>query len=534
MPKISVSEKDLSWYYRQRGLGAMTVYIPGVSTFGPEDKPVLCDSSNFVQTFGTAVQGVEDFSYNMAASYIKSGFNVLFHRFVSASAVAAKPADRAGDFDIGDDSNNLTISAKYKGSYANGIVVTLVKGGAGTHYIYVYSKGKSSMLENFVVNFTDPTDPKYVTTIDSSYIDLKVKGTLSDDLVTESSYEFTLKGGLDFAEGTTSDNFKSEIRNAILTSGAFDDLLDPYQFNFDIVESAGWCDFSDLVKSTDLTTHPDWIVGLEKIDQTLFSLVKERKNSILLVVGHTGMTYSAFYTYCGLFNSDYAVGIGPWGYARFVNNGSLALLPGSYPFVVAWANSCASGNPAWMAPAGVKRATLGSFYKDTEYVVGKAVLDAWQNHDYVVPNDYKVIPIMKAKQYGYVVYGNSTLLRNSTQGSTSMLQSLSVRILANMVKNKSFDISLSLQFDQMDNDLYAQFKTLMSDYMDQLRYQGALYDYEIVLDSTSVTRTDLNEKTVPVLIRISPNPAAENFDITLEISQAGVTFSDETDENENA
>ena len=70
--------------------------------------------------------------------------------------------------------------------------------------------------------------------------------------------------------------------------------------------------------------------------------------------------------------------------------------------------------------------------------------------------------------------------------------------------------------------------------MDQLRYQGALYDYEIVLDSTSVTRTDLNEKTVPVLIRISPNPAAENFDITLEISQAGVTFSDETDENENA
>lgn len=59
-----------------------------------------------------------------------------------------------------------------------------------------------------------------------------------------------------------------------------------------------------------------------------------------------------------------------------------------------------------------------------------------------------------------------------------------------------------------------------------------MYDYEIVLTHGTLTSADLNEKTLPVTIRISPNPAAENFDIVLEISQAGTSFSDETDETE--
>ena len=104
--------------------------------------------------------------------------------------------------------------------------------------------------------------------------------------------------------------------------------------------------------------------------------------------------------------------------------------------------------------------------------------------------------------------------------------------MANLIKSRAFDVSLSLQFDQLTNDLFVQFKSLLGVYMDQLRYQNALYDYEIVLANNTLTSADLNEKRVPVIIRISPNPAAENFDIALEITQAGVSFSDETDETE--
>ena len=68
-------------------------------------------------------------------------------------------------------------------------------------------------------------------------------------------------------------------------------------------------------------------------------------------------------------------------------------------------------------------------------------------------------------------------------------------------------------------------------FMSQLKYNNALYDYEIVADTSTLTLDDLNSRTVPVIIRISPTPAAENFDITLEISQAGVTFGADDTEN---
>jgi hypothetical protein len=48
-----------------------------------------------------------------------------------------------------------------------------------------------------------------------------------------------------------------------------------------------------------------------------------------------------------------------------------------------------------------------------------------------------------------------------------------------------------------------------------------------------MTMDNLNSKTVPVLIRISPNPAAENFVIDLEISQAGVSFGEDVDATES-
>ena len=67
----------------------------------------------------------------------------------------------------------------------------------------------------------------------------------------------------------------------------------------------------------------------------------------------------------------------------------------------------------------------------------------------------------------------------------------------------------------------------MSIFMDQMRYGGALYDYEIIADYSELTLDDINNRTVPILIRISPNPAAEKFNIVLEISQAGVTFGGE-------
>lgn len=515
MPKISVTEKDLSWYFRQRGEGAATVYVPGIATFGPEE-PVLCDSSNFANVFGTSEVGIKgDLTYNIAASYIKVGFGVLFHRFVPTGAKEAQGT-------LGSDSDSITFKAKYKGTFGNKIkLATRTLGSKGTASVFVYVDGV--LLETLSVNFVNPASPDYYTFVESDYITFEVTGDASKVTIGEAASpdEITLSGGLDYTpEGE--DSVIGEICTAIKTPGALEDLKDPYQYDFDVITSAGLPQYTENTESIDV------------VDKALFDLATARGTAIYLVDGKSDWDDVNMYTYCGLFDSSFAAGYGPWGYAQLTNTGSTMLLPGSYALITSWAQSCSDGNPVWMAPAGVKRSTLGSFYKSTSYLVGKKTLDMWQNHEYVVPGQYSVNPIMKAKQYGYVIYGNSTLLKTRNDGATSMLQQFSVRVLANLIKTHAFDVSLSLQFDQMTSDLFTQFKTLMSVLMDQLQYQGALYDYEIVLANGTLTSADLNERTVPVIIRISPNPAAENFDITLEITQAGVSFSDETDETEIA
>ena len=515
MPRISVTERDLSWYFRQRGKGAATVYVPGISTFGPENDPVLCDSTNFANVFGTKPVNIKDeLSYSMAASFIKSGFNVLFHRFVPSGAAKASA-------ELGDETDKVTFSAKYFGTFGNNISLTIRSLGAGSASVFVSVDG--TLVETLPVNFVDPTSDKYYTNIDSGYIDIEVVGnaTKIEFGTADVPVTLTLKGGLDYPEGeNASAQVRKGICDAIATKGALDDLKDPYQYNFDVIVSAGF------------PLYESGTGAVDPVDQALFDLSVSRGTSVFLVDGDRTWDDATMYAYCGLFDSSYAAAFGPWSYAQLTSSGVTALLPGSYSMIVSWAQSCSGGNPLWMAPAGAKRASLGSFFKNTRYLVGKKTLDMWQNHEFVQPGQYSVNPIMKAKQYGFVIYGNSTLLKTRNDGATSMLQSFSVRVMANLIKSRAFDVSLSLQFDQLAGDLFVQFKSLLGAYMDQLRYQNALYDYEIVLANNTLTSADLNEKRVPVIIRISPNPAAENFDIALEITQSGVSFSDETDETE--
>lgn len=527
MPKISVTERDLSWYSRQRGRGPATVYIPGIATFGPED-PVLCDSSNFANVFGTAPVNVEnELSYNMASSFIKSGFTVLFHRFLLEGSSKA-----SGEMTFEESNGSkIVFNAKYEGTFGNKIKVVLSgpKAGVAAMFVYLCSDEKGTnpvLVETNQVLFvaSEKMNDKYYTNLDSQYVEIgDVTGDFSNVAFDKNSVVI-LKGGKDFTDGATSESLYKSLATSVATSGALDNLADPYQYDFDVIVSAGLSRYE--MQAELVPTEPT------PLDKALSALALNRGTAIYLVDGHPDWTYQTMYAYCGLFDSSYVSAYGPWGYAQLLSTGVTMLLPGSYPMIIAWAQSCAAGSPIWYAPAGVKRSTLGSFFKRTKYYVGKTVLDTWQNHDTVYPDSYSVNPIMKAKQYGYIVYGNSTLLHTRSDGATSMLQSFSVRVLANLIKSRAFDVSLYLQFDQLTSDLFNQFKSLMGTFMDQLKYQKGLYDYEIVLTNDVLTSADLNEKRLPVTIRISPNPAAEFFDITLEITQSGVEFTDETDETE--
>lgn len=502
MARINVTEKDLSWYTRQ-GSGPLVVYVPGVSTNGPTDRPEICDSlPMFERIFGSAlsVNGLNR-SYDIAASFIKVGASVLFHRFVGTSAVAPKV--------ILDQSGYLELQAKYPGEFLNNCIVTVSKGLSAWAFTIKTPDGRT--LERFNANFKDPSSEKHYSADVSDFFNVVVTEGAPDDLSTIEvvTEPMTLQGG------TSAVTCDEDVVKAITAEGALDILLDPYVFDFDVAVAAGFNLTMDLT-------------SVDPVDVALCNAVKGRGTSLYLVDGIAGSTPEEFYSYCSRFNTSYAAGIGPWGYAKFMNTGVTSLLPGSYSMLVQWIKSASEGVPVWMAPAGVKRASLGSFFVKPQYEIGKSVLDAWQvNDDDPAIDCYRVNPIMRAKSYGYVVYGNSTLLHSSEEGQTSMLQSISTRVMSNIIKKEAFNIALGLQFDQMVGDLYIQFKTLMGVKLDEMKYQGAIYDYRIIVDTAVISVGNLNERRVPVTIQISPAPAVENFDITLEITKAGLTFTDD-------
>ena len=627
MPSINVTERDLSWYYRQREPGQIVVLMPGVSTFGPYD-PTLVTANNFARVLGEVEVDGKDLSYQMAKSFVKSGIDVLFWRQPLDGAAYAKDelalpddSDKVKydllDAEPTDWSTNykdyyersaeepytyshvtgataptwtantyykahviLTIKAKYDGSFGNGLTIRVKKANDDL-FVFVYRN--NSMLENFTINLTDPSSMYnwHIVNTTTNYVEFIVNDMEQiSDLEAILPDIITLTGGSDgtFDANAVAANLSSD--NDIVIEG-FNYLKDPLSYYFNVIIDGGFNIYEDpyyvltanepkdwSTKYTEYYTRseePDPSTGeyiytevpeeaqglapqwredtyykkyqISVLDTRYTDLAQSRGTAFYIVDGPgplsgvdtSALTDAEYYAYTSLpqFNTSYATCFGAPVIAQLTSNGVYRELPASYAFLRGWAESLANGNPQYYAPAGVKRASLG-FVAATVMDVTSATLDMWQNQEDILSSDgHKINPIMKLRNYGYVIYGNSTLLQNLADGSTSMLQSLSTRILCNMIKEQAFRISLTLQFDQIDNDLFVEFRTLMSIFMDQMRYGGALYDYEIVADYSELSLDDINNRTVPILIRISPNPAAEKFNIVLEISQAGVTFGGE-------
>lgn len=638
MPKIQVNEKDMSWYYRSRDPGALTVLMPVVSTWGPYE-PTLVDALNFESVYGSEPVDSADLSYPMAASFVRNGISVLGVRVNIGGAQASyDPNPEDPETHVRPDVTIPPIQfvANYTGTWANGLKVETsalnvryrspdspggtskvaktvselddYRPGSDSNPARVLYTGEDSGVykQNHIVNvfntvaydedlgeasvvsasitvnvskdgrivesntfeFIDQNSSNYyqqVNTNDTVYVDvLPIPGdpaanppvpmpmTVVETVAAATgSIEGTLSGGTNSGEEASVDYStydRAQISQNLpqILADTVADLRDPIIYDFDIIVDGGYN--TQTLTEDDPTTPTDeatFATDATDVDKMWISVAKNKGTAVYLVDGSAEMGASDFYSYCGgagftsntvgdyLYDNaaSYCAAYGPWCNAQLMSTGVLRVLPGSYVLLTAWARAISNGAPAYLAPAGVKRTSLGEIVQSTVYPVGSAVIDSWQNHEWTnMTATYKVNPIARLKQYGYCVYGNSTLLK-SVSSRTSMLQSLSTRIVSNMIKKRALDITLKLQFDQIDDDIFAEFRAMMTEFMDELKYGGALYDYSIVADYANMTYDNLNQRTIPVKILISPNPAVENFIIDLEIYPAGVTFGDDTQQN---
>lgn len=315
----------------------------------------------------------------------------------------------------------------------------------------------------------------------------------------------------------------SLISNLDIINDFWEDFKDPYIYDFDFICAGGFTN----IYSKDGDTI-DTSSELTSIHANMIKLAYSRGDAVACLDTPKEYTHSDVIDYFAkLSNSDvvysYATAHGPWCKIRDLVTGNNIEMPASLIFLATIGRNLTKNSEAqiWYAPAGVSRAST-NMVVEAKYEIGSTILNEWQNNSEGL--GVRVNPIMKILSYGYTIYGNSTLMQDEIGYTKSALQSLGTRVLCNVIKKAIFSICVALTFEPNDYILWAEFKTRLSKTLEQMKINGGIGDYQIVMDDTTVTDEAKNDLKVPGKVFISPTRPAEYFDIDFTITQSGVTF----------
>lgn len=236
--------------------------------------------------------------------------------------------------------------------------------------------------------------------------------------------------------------------------------------------------------------------------------IEFKVNSQGVIVDQNGDTISELSVQEGL--SQDAFVIAPWCEftPNFSGNSTATWFPGSFAFLKAFAGSIKTNN-SWFATAGVKRGAVAC--NGISQVITNAEADALQ------PSAGRSVnAITYIKPYGYVIYGNRTLLANVSEGLVAN-SFINIRQLVHDVKRHVYSVCKSLMFDPNNDILWVNFKNAVTPLLEKMRSGQGISSYRLV-KIQSAARGTLSAKII-----IAPIEAVETFNITVELTDEDVT-----------
>ena len=549
-------------------------------TFGYNPATVTKYTNDGVHPYLATID--EDLSFEYVTNLLNNGATVQFVR-INEGVKAATNKIISTSSDVG--SSDVKFTARHSGRFGNYLVVQIsnVKilydnttapdkqevareavisvymttpkfaNAHNSNTTYDTSKlTKLTLLEGYRVS-TDPTSVYFSNLTAFEYLSDITINDLTSILKTyneETNIAYALFGGADFAVPVSNSDTYTELTECKdedtilemlldklsykLTDGEntsiYANFTDPYLFDFDFVTSSGFVTetcFNDLTSMSKDPIHRAMITLCEARGDCTALLDTPKNlaaiNASKAIDGTTGMPNATVSEYAKLIDTSYAAIYAPWCSVVSASTAAILEMPPSYIFISAILKgmSTSLNNDLWYVPAGVTRAAA-PFIISPRYEIGSVILDEFQNS-----KNYRVNPIMKVRNYGYCVYGNSTCLQSIPGVSRSALESMNVRLLCNVIKKTIFAVCSSLAFEYNDSRLWAKFYSQMDKVLIYMKRNYGLYDYKIIMDGTTVTSQAMNERRVPGKIMISPTLAGEYFDIDFEIAPSGVSFSEE-------
>lgn len=547
MPKININEVDLSRYTAPNSDAPMTVLVPGTASFGPvvsDNNPSFTIFSgensldSFYKTYGVnpaklniAASGQPvklatisgDNSFEYAVNLLKSGATIQFYR-LNAGTAATGTVDDVLDL----------ISAKFTGRFGNRIIckfdqiansttdaiitvyIDIVEHTEVNHETFETTTYISKLTPEYTARVsTDRNSQWFIDDQDLQYVVITAQNLatiITSVNATTNPVITAFANGLDYSSSDV-ELTEQDALTAVMSSltSAYTLFADQYLFDFDFVTSGGFIPADD----TD-------VLNLHK---SMLSLCKTRKDCIALLDTPENYTYSQTLAHAGNagLNSSYAAIYAPWCSFVSAASGRTLMMPPSIIFMKAILLGMQNqvDGELWYIPAGVTRASA-SFVVSPKYEVGSTILNAFQND-----NNYRVNPIMKIRNYGYCVYGNSTCMNSVSYAGPSALESMNVRIISNIVKKYIFEVCSGLSFEYNNSELWLKFYSKMDEKLLYMKRNYGLYDYQIKMGSSTVTDANLADRKVLGKVLISPTLAGEFFDIDFEIMPSGVTFDTE-------
>lgn len=556
MPRVIINEIDRTQYNITTNESDNIVYVPGSAIKGPIDKPYLCKSlTDFTNLFGDVGTNPDELtlsSWEFASNLLLSGFPVLFRRIVGTYNSADDTyslSDKASyKFTDGNDpaATQFTATAVLPGSLGNNIELVLSKTytiesnavtTAGYFRITVSDKFDETTARNytsdtFEIGTTD-TDlfdavKAFILTID----DPDVKFTVETSFAIYDTWFDTptdLVGGTDPTAASIMAWLGSN--QAANAKDLFGELADKDLYDIKFATLGG------MFASATSTEEQNAVKELVRV------ISEDRRDCLAVLdlpytLDKDGDTDEVI-TYFNFLNefdptegSSYACAYDPWFYFRVplitkindtdgkpVQSIGNKLVSGSFIFLFELAKSLKNGNPIWLPPAGVNRGLVPEAV-DAYFEVGSVRAEVWSDAD------RKVNPIRKIRNYGYAIFGQKTLYAVTSPNTTSAFQDLSVRIIANEIKRKIRDISISLTFENNNLKTWNEFRAGLDPYLTSMAADGALDNYKIIMDSTTTTEGDINTNTVRGTVIVQIARAAENFNIDFIVTNSTAEFNE--------
>lgn len=392
--------------------------------------------------------------------------------------------------------NNIEVSSKYFDSVLNDCKVIFDTPNFLEKTSYTLQDSKGNVLENFNSLDTNKANAGnadyFINYINKNSDYIHVSAT-SEDITFP--IEIPLTGGFDgIGEISASDivNGLEQFNNA--------DTLE-----VDILLAPGWSDSSVISKGTAVCEERQDCIFL--IDP-LFGLSVQQVIDWSNCQGDYKRPDSSYY------NSSYSAIYWPWVqiFDSFTND-YLWLPPSGY-VASQFAYSDSVSEP-WFAPAGVQRGKLITPV-NIEYSPTKGERDQLYGSSNVVN------PLVDYKSAGLVIWGQKTTLRESTA-----LNRVNVRRLVNYIKKIVTNSTLQYVFEPNDEYCWEKWVDLVEPKLEAIKSQRGIYDYKIVMDSTTVTDDDIENNRMPGTIKIKPTKTAEFIPINFMIMPYNAVFNDE-------